>query len=53
MQEVNEDNVYEHLNPSQRAGIDDLNASTARWGTTKWYVISGLVFFLGLLAFMS
>ena len=50
---INEDNVYQHLNPNQRAEIDDMNASTARWGKIKWMVVGGVVFFLGLLALAS
>ncbi len=53
MQKVNEDNVYEHLNSNQRAHIDEINTSTARWGMVKWYVVGGIVLFLGALAFAS
>ncbi len=45
--------VYENITPNQRAELDELKASTARWVRVKWYVAGGMAFGLTVLWFLA
>lgn len=53
MRKYTDEEVYASVSPSQRAELDDLNASTKRWNMAGKVAIGSIVFLVLFLLFAS